>query len=164
MGRNGGRDRVVFALRYHAWETEAGRGHGVAVVDAGRMAVLSRLDDFGNEKGRGIAYPVYCVLDDVRSLLFVSNDRAKTLEVLNVSHPLKPRKVGEAFDERLDYLSQLAYDPVTFTIVAASQHANSVTLIDVLNPRKPNIVGSFSSEVLEGATGVAGRAGFAGRL
>ncbi|KAK7240101.1 hypothetical protein SO694_00117022 [Aureococcus anophagefferens] len=145
----------------HRDEQARGLGHSLAVVDAAdpaRLRVVGRLTDWGDERGRGNgdAYPVYCVADAPRQLVYVSNDKAATLEVVDVADPARPVKVGEVYDARIDYVSQLAFDAEARVLYAASQKADSFAVVNVTDPRNPALLAVLvDHEVLDGATGVA---------
>ena len=99
------------------------------------------------------AYPVYCVYDAARALLFASND-AEPLEVVGVSDAAQP-VVGEvAAVPELAYVSQLALDAPSNLIIAASQKATPWRSSRG-GRREPQILGSLTSDALDGATGVA---------
>ena len=72
----------------HRDEQARGLGHSLAVVDAAdpaRLRVVGRLTDWGDERGRGNgdAYPVYCVADAPRQLVYVSNGAGQESEIPN---------------------------------------------------------------------------------
>ncbi|KAH8069918.1 hypothetical protein JL721_5455 [Aureococcus anophagefferens] len=140
---------------------EQARGLGTpppTLADPARLRAVGRLTDWGDERGRGNgdAYPVYCVADAPRQLVYVSNDKAATLEVVDVADPARPVKVGEVYDARIDYVSQLAFDAEARVLYAASQKADSFAVVNVNDPRNPALLAVLvDHEVLDGATGVA---------
>ena len=129
-------------------------GHDLLVVDAATMRRTGLLTDWG--AGAEPAYPVYCVYDAARALLFASNDARNRLEVVDVSDAAQPAVVGEvAAAPELAYVSQLALDAPSNLIIAASQKGDSVAVVDVADAANPQILGSLTSDALDGATGVA---------
>jgi hypothetical protein len=130
-------------------------GHDVVVVDAATMRPEAVLRDWGAAKTEE-SYPVYCVYDETRHMLYVSNDNSNTLDIIDVSDADKPALVGEvAAVPALAYVSQLAFDAASNLVIAAAQKGDSVTVVDVADATKPVILGSLSSDTLSGATGVA---------
>ena len=129
-------------------------GHDLLVVDAATMRRTGLLTEWG--AGAEPAYPVYCVYDAARALLFASNDARNRLEVVDVSDAAQPAVVGEvAAVPELAYVSQLALDAPSNLIIAASQKGDSVAVVDVADAANPKILGSLTSDTLDGATGVA---------
>ena len=129
-------------------------GHDLLVVDAATMRRTGLLTEWG--AGAEPAYPVYCVYDAARALLFASNDARNRLEVVDVSDAARPAVVGEvAAVPELAYVSQLALDAPSNLIIAASQKGDSVAVVDVADAANPKILGSLTSDALDGATGVA---------
>ena len=129
-------------------------GHDLLVVDAATMRRTGLLTDWG--AGAEPAYPVYCVYDAARALLFASNDARNRLEVVDVGDAARPAVVGEvAAVPELAYVSQLALDAPSNLIIAASQKGDSVAVVDVADAANPKILGSLTSDALDGATGVA---------
>ena len=129
-------------------------GHDLLVVDAATMRRTGLLTEWG--AGAEPAYPVYCVYDAARALLFASNDARNRLEVVDVSDAAQPAVVGEvAAAPELAYVSQLALDAPSNLIIAASQKGDSVAVVDVADAANPKILGSLTSDALDGATGVA---------
>ena len=129
-------------------------GHDLLVVDAATMRRTGLLTEWG--AGAEPAYPVYCVYDAARALLFASNDARNRLEVVDVGDAARPAVVGEvAAVPELAYVSQLALDAPSNLIIAASQKGDSVAVVDVADAANPKILGSLTSDALDGATGVA---------
>ncbi|KAH8060686.1 hypothetical protein JL722_4799 [Aureococcus anophagefferens] len=90
------------------------------------------------------------------SARLVSNDKAAALEVVDVADPARPVKVGEVYDARIDYVSQLAFDAEANVLYAASQKADSFAVVNVTDPKNPALLAVLvDHEVLDGATGVA---------